>query len=90
MVLRDVPKHPAYVVFHDAYNNGAMDVWPASTLGEAQERVLVANSELDAWLLSCKLGQDECGFWRAYEKLPRKKVYKFYAPKPKGESHGKI
>jgi hypothetical protein len=72
MLLRDVPKHPAYVVFHDAYDNGAMDVWPATSLASAQGRVDVANSELDA------MGQDECGFYRAYTKLPRKKVWKFY------------
>lgn len=72
MKLIDVPKHPAYVVFHDGFDNGAMDVWPAKSLAEAQERVTVANLELD------DMGEG-CGIWKAYEKLPRKKVYKFYA-----------
>ena len=38
MLLRDVPKHPAYVVFHDAYDNGAMDVWPAESLDAAYDK----------------------------------------------------
>lgn len=73
MRLKDVPQHSAYVVFHDTFDNGAMDVWPAKNIAEAQERVTVANAELDA------MGSDDAGFYKAYEKLPRKKVYKFYA-----------
>jgi hypothetical protein len=73
MLLRDVPKHPAYVVFHDAYDNGAMDVWPAADLVGAQRIATVQQQNLE------DIGQDECGFYRAYTKLPRKKVYKFYS-----------
>ena len=75
MRLKDVPLSPAYVVFHDAYMNGAMDVYPAHSIGEAQERVTVANLEIDA------MGQDECGSWKAYEKLPRVKVFKYHGTK---------
>lgn len=74
MRLKDVPQHPAYVVFHDGFDNGAMEVWPAQSSAEAIERAQVANLKLDA------MGED-CGFWRAYDKLPRKKVWKFHANK---------
>lgn len=74
MLLKDVPPSPAYVVFHDGFDKGAMDVWPANSLAEATERVTVANLELDA------MGEG-CGIWRAYEKLPRKKVWKYYPAK---------
>jgi hypothetical protein len=72
MKLAEVPAHPAYLVFHDAYMNGAMDVYPVTSLAMAQEHAALANMELDA------TGQDECGIWRAYEKLPRKKVWKYH------------
>jgi hypothetical protein len=78
MRIKDVPKAAAYVVFHDGFDNGAMDVWPASSLAEAQERVTVANLELDS------MGEDG-GSYRAYTKLPRIKVYKYY-PNPAKET----
>lgn len=74
MLLKDVPVHPAYVVFHGAYMNGAMEVWPATSLEAAQERVTLANAEMDAM----GMGED-AGFYRAYVKLPRKKVWKFHS-----------
>jgi hypothetical protein len=72
MLLRDVPKHPAYVVFHDAYDNGAMDVWPAESLLSATVTATARQESLEA------MSQDECGIWRAYEKLPHKRVFKFH------------
>lgn len=76
MKRSDVPFSPAYVVFHDAYDKGAMDVWPAKSFAEATERVTVANMKLDS------MGEDG-GNWRAYEKLPRLRVYKLHAPEAK-------
>jgi hypothetical protein len=73
MLLRDVPKHPAYVVFHDAYANGAMDVWPATSFIAAHTTAVARQEKLET------MGQDDCGFWRAYENLPRKKVWKFHS-----------
>jgi len=72
MRIKDVPLSPAYVVFHDAYDNGAMDVWPAKSIAEASERANLANSKLES------MGQDECGGWEAYTKLPRVKVFKYH------------
>jgi hypothetical protein len=75
MRLKDVPFAPAYVVFHAAYDNGAMDVWPATTFAEAQERASHHQSRLE------ESGYDEAGIWKAYEKLPRKKVHIFHTLK---------
>jgi hypothetical protein len=72
MRLKDVPESPAYVVFHDAYMKGAMDVWAASSL-ELAERVVKANQNVLE-----KSGADDSGGWKAYEKLPRVKVWKFH------------
>ena len=72
MRIKDVPVSPAYVVFHDAYDNGAMDVYPAESLAAAEAKATGKQTKLES------LGQDECGHWRAYEKLPRVKVYKFH------------
>lgn len=72
MRLKDVPPANAYVVFHDAYMNGAMDVWPCNSI-ELATRIANANqNKLD------ESGQDECGVWRAYEKLPRVRVWKYH------------
>lgn len=79
MRLKDVPSYPAYVVFHDAYDNGAMDVYPATSFLIAQERVSLANQELDA------MSSEGCGSWKAYEKLPRKRIFKFHPIIPRTE-----
>jgi hypothetical protein len=71
MRLKDIPAAPAYLVFHDAYDNGAMEVWTVPTFGAAQ---VLANNKQTALEQS---GNDECGGWKAYEKLPRVKVYAF-------------
>lgn len=42
MRIKDMPASPAYLVFHDAYDGGAMDVypvadaWPESALAVAK------------------------------------------------------
>ena len=71
MLLRAVPSSPAYLVCHDCFDNGAMDVWPHINFTEAQSLADLKNNALDA------RGIDSC-FWRAYEKLPRKKVFKYH------------
>jgi hypothetical protein len=75
MKIKDVPLAPAYLVFHDAYDNGAMDVWPAESLELAQKTAAFNQDRLES------LGQDECGGWKAYEKLPRIRVWKFHPAK---------
>lgn len=72
MKLIEVPQHPAYVVFHDAFDNGAMDVYPATNFAEAKRTAERKQEALD------QSGNDEAGIWAAYEKLPRKKVWKYH------------
>jgi hypothetical protein len=72
MKLKDVPLSPAYLVFHDAYDNGAMEVWPADSFELAQKTAASNQDRLE------NLGQDECGGWKAYEKLPRVRVWKYH------------
>lgn len=74
MRLKDVPPAPAYLVFHDAYDNGAMDVWPVPSFGEAQFVAQTKNARLE------EAGGEECGGWKAYEKLPRVKVFASHTP----------
>lgn len=74
MRIKDVPFSPAYLVFHDAYDRGAMEIWPTPGIVTAkaiakQKQLRLENS-----------GNDECGHWKAYEKLPRVRVYR-YNPK---------
>ena len=72
MRLKDVPPAPAYVVFHDAYMNGAMDVYPAESMEQATATAAQHRSRLE------ESGHDECGGWKAYEKLLRVKVYMYH------------
>lgn len=46
MRLKDVPSSPAYLVFHDAYDNGAMDVYPMASLEEAQTEARTRQQQL--------------------------------------------
>ena len=71
MRLKDVPVFPAYLVFHDAFDNGAMDVHPYASLESAQAAAKSKNESLESQ------GCDEAGFYRAYATLPRKRVFKF-------------
>jgi hypothetical protein len=71
MKLKDVPVHPAYVVFHDHFDNGAMEIWPATSFLSAQEIATRKQDNCDAQ------GYDNAD-WRAYAKLPRRKVYKYH------------
>lgn len=70
MRLKDVPVHPAYVVFHDQFDNGAMEIWPATSLLAAQEVAQRKQDNCDA--------QGHDAYWTAYARLPRKKVYKYH------------
>ena len=72
MRLKDVPFFPAYLVFHDSFDNGAMDVYPTESLKLAQQIASTKQSLLD------QSGEEECGIWKAYEKLPRVKIWKFH------------
>lgn len=75
MKLKDVPVFPSYLVFHDGYDNGAMDVYP--------QQLSIELTQLKADLANIKLeesGNDEGGHWKAYTKLPRVRIYKFHAP----------
>ena len=77
MRLKDVPKHPAYLVFHDAFDNGAMDIfgyenkWPESAIEITRKLADECNTRIE------EMGNDDCGRWAAYEKLPRVRVYKY-------------
>lgn len=75
MKLSEVPAYPAYLVFHDAFMKGAMDVYPCDAESTAQFIANRRNDNLDA------SGNDDSGFWAAYTKLPRKKVWKFHVEK---------
>lgn len=75
MKLKDVPHSPAYVVFHDAYMNGAMDIWPVATLVEAQAIADRKQKHLE------DEGADECGGYTAYTQLPRKRVWRYHPAK---------
>ena len=72
MKLKDVPASPAYLVFHDAYDNGAMDVYAYDNLPYAQHIANGRNNVLD------QTGMDDCGIWKAYAKLPRKRVFAYH------------
>jgi hypothetical protein len=73
MRLKDIPTSPAYLVFHDGFDNGAMEVWPVLSLGEAQTKAKLNQDKLE------QSGNDDGGSWRAYEKLPRVRVWKFHS-----------
>lgn len=72
MKIKDVPAAPAYLAFHDAFDHGAMDVYAYESL-EAAERIAKTRNEHLG-----EMGQDDAGFWRAYTKLPRVRIYKFH------------
>lgn len=81
MRIKDVPSSPAYLVFHDAFANGAMDVYPSESLELAQKTATFNNERLEA------LGDDEGGIWKAYEKLPRIRTWKFHPARDLGEGN---
>lgn len=72
MRIKDVPISPAYLVWHDAFDNGAMDVYPQGSFETAQKTAEERNER------NAQTGNDDAGIWRAYTKLPRVKVYKFH------------
>lgn len=72
MKLNEVPSSPAYVVFHDAFDHGAMDVYPAESIELAKSIASRKQDFLD------NNGYDESGTWKAYEKLPRVRIHKFH------------
>lgn len=77
MKVKDVPKSPAYLVYHDAYMNGAMDIYPYPDFASAQAKADQHNETMD------EMGVDGAGLYRAYVKLPRKKVWKYHAAVPR-------
>ena len=67
----------AYLVFHDNFDQGAMDVYPACCVAHAEKEAERRNNHIDA------LGYDEAGHWRGYEVLPAEcEVYKRYENQP--------
>lgn len=78
MTIKDVPASPAYLVCHDHYDNGAMDVRPMPDLETAKSKAFDYNRRMD------EQGNEGC-HWAAYTKLPRKRVWKYRAPTP--EAH---
>lgn len=71
MKLKDIPISPAYLVCHDHYDNGAMEVWPSGCLETATKQAEQLQTKLD------DMGLDGCNY-RAYAKLPRVRVYKYH------------
>lgn len=71
MRIKDVPIHPAYLVHHDHFMNGAMDVYPRQDLAAAQAEAKSKNDYMDS--IGVHGGQ-----WRAYEKLPRVKIWQYH------------
>lgn len=76
MRIKDVPLAPAYLVYHDAFDNGAMEIWPCKSIQVAENRARYNNDTAE------QQGYDESATWKAYEKLPRVRVYKFH---PEGD-----
>ena len=72
MRVKDVPASPAYLVWHDAFDKGAMDVYLRDDFAAAEKEAQSKNEYND------EMGYDEAGFWRAYTKLPRVRVYKVH------------
>jgi hypothetical protein len=77
MRYNEVPAAAAYLVFHDAFDNGAMDVYLRPSLEEAEKTAATRNDNL------AKGGNDDCGIWKAYVKLPRRKVFSVNGLMPK-------
>lgn len=75
MKIKDVPQHPAYLVFHDAFDKGAMEVWGIDDLATAQQIAKIRNTHLEQG------GNDDCGVWKAYNKLPHVRVYAYHGKK---------
>lgn len=73
MRIKDVPVSPAYLVFHDAFSNGAMDIYPFDSFTQAGMEATRRNEAIE------QSGADDCGGWKAYEKLPRVRVYRYHA-----------
>lgn len=76
MKLKDVPVAPAYLVFHDAFDNGAMEVWPYQSIELAQAEASNQNERIEG------SGESDCGGYKAHTKLPRVRVWKYH-PAPK-------
>lgn len=71
MKLKDVPKAPAYLVNHDVYDDGAMEIWPCQSIEQATNIATFNQDQADS------MGYENVN-WRAYTKLPRIRVWKFH------------
>ena len=67
----EVPKYPAYLVCHGGHDKGAMEVWLCNSIAIAKQNADRRQQYLD------EMGVDGC-FYRAYEKLPRRRVFKLH------------
>ncbi len=71
MKVEEVPKSPAYLVSHDLWMDGAMDVWGVKDLQFATVEAERRNRVVD------DLGGEGDTRWRAYEELPDLEVWAF-------------
>lgn len=72
MKLADIPTSPAYLVNHDPYMNGAMDVWPMASIELAELEAKRRNDHAES------MGYDDAARWKAYSVLPRVRVWKYH------------
>ena len=64
-----------FLVFHDLFDNGAMDVYPCSTLELAVDMASRRQQALE------ERGEDDGGFWAAYPSLPPNvQIYRVHRP----------
>lgn len=69
--VQDIPQRKAYLVFHDAYDDGAMDVLGLDDIEQARKLATHRNTQLE------DEGLEEGGGWAAYEKLPDLKIWSY-------------
>lgn len=62
-------EYSAFLVFHDDWDRGAMEVTPYSSIELANAEALRRQEHFDSHGL-------DGGYWKAYEKLPRVRIYK--------------
>lgn len=73
----------AYLVFHDGFD-GSMEVWQERDLPAAQAKARQLQDRLD------DMGYEQCGSYRAYEALPKRKVWKMHQREHWGGIAGEV
>lgn len=64
-------EYSAFLVLHDDWDRGAMEVTPYSSIELANAEALKRQERLDSNGL-------DGGHWKAYKKLPRIRIYRIY------------